>query len=135
MRRRWLLAYQWLTGISDAGTGALLCIAPMVALQLMHLSAPADAAPYISYIGAFVFSVGLSGIYGAILMHRRAPAVAAAIVWLLTACTRASVAVFVAKAVLVGQLDRAWLTVAVFDGCCVVFQATGLRMRWLNDAR
>ncbi len=133
MTRSLLLSYQWLTGISDTVTGILLCAAPMFALQSMRLSAPADASAYVSYIGAFVLSIGLAGICGAVLMHRHAPVPALEMVWMLTALTRASVAVFVTKAVLVGQLDSMWISVAAFDGMCVLIQAAGLRMRWLKD--
>lgn len=133
MNRSLLLGYQWLTGLSDTLTGAVLCIAPGFTLQMMRLAAPADALPYVAYIGAFVFSVGLSGVCGAVLMHRKAPGPALETVWLLTALARASVAVFVVKAVLVGQLESGWITIAVFDGACVLFQAIGLRMRWLAD--
>ncbi|HWA93165.1 MAG TPA: hypothetical protein VG844_01090 [Terracidiphilus sp.] len=134
MTRLPILAYQWTTAISDTATGILLCATPMFALQSMRLSAPEDASAYVSYIGAFVLSVGLAGICGAILMHRHAPVPALEMVWMLTALTRASVAVFVMKAVLVGQLDTMWISIAAFDGACVLFQATGLRMRWLKDA-
>lgn len=133
MTRSLLITYQWLTGISDTVTGILLCVAPMFALQSMRLSAPADATAYVSYIGAFVFSIGLAGICGAALMHRHAPVPALEMVWMLTALTRASVAVFVTKAVLTGQLDSMWISIAAFDGLCVLIQATGLRMRWLKD--
>jgi hypothetical protein len=133
MSRRFLLSYQWLTGLSDTATGIVLCITPAFGLRMMRLTVPADALPYVAYIGAFVFSVGLSGVCGAVLMHRRAPAPALEVVWLLTAFARASVAVFVVKAVLVGQLENGWILVAAFDGACVVFQGIGLRQRWLVD--
>ncbi|MDE3199998.1 MAG: hypothetical protein KGN79_03670 [Acidobacteriota bacterium] len=134
MTRSLIISYQWLTGISDSVTGILLCVAPVFALQSMRLSAPADATAYIAYIGAFVFSVGLAGICGAVLMHRHAPVPALEMVWMLTALTRASVAIFVTKAVLMGQLDPTWIYVAAFDGLCVLIQTVGLRMRWLKDA-
>jgi hypothetical protein len=55
-------------------------------------------------------------------------------VWLLTAITRASVAVFVWLRRSSQTLEAGWLTVAVFDGACVLIQAIGLRKGWLADA-
>ena len=53
-------------------------------------------------------------------------------VWLLTAIIRSSVAIFVLAAVLNGTLAPGWLTIAVFDGICVLIQARGLRRGWLS---
>jgi hypothetical protein len=41
------------------------------------------------------------------------------------------VAIFVLAAVLGGTLSAGWLTIAVFDGICVLIQARGLRRGWL----
>jgi hypothetical protein len=133
MTRRVLLAYQWLTGLSDAGTGVLLCVAPEFTLRLMGVHAPPDAIPYVSYIGAFVLSVGLSCLYGGVLLQYRAPAGRLETVWLLTALSRSAVAIYVLKAVFAGALEASWITVASFDAGCVVFQAVGLRKRWLAN--
>lgn len=132
MNRSFLLAYQWFIGLSDTLTGALLIIAPGVTLGLMHLHAPADALPYISYLGSFVLAVGLACVYGAIVMLRRGSPCKLETVWLLTAITRASVASVVVAQVLAHTLEAGWLTVAVFDSACVVFQTIGLRKGWLG---
>jgi len=135
MIRPILLAYQLLTGFSDTSAGALLLVAPAFTLRLMSLAAPADALVYLSFIGSFVFAVGLSCFYGAWLLSRgpcRRPRLET--VWLLTAFARASVAVFVTQQVLIGNLDAGWLTVAAADGACVMIQAIGLRRGWLAHA-
>ena len=134
MKRSVLLAYQWITALSDTLTGALLYLAPTFTLRLMGVHAPPDAIPYISYIGAFVLSVGLACLYGAILLVRRAPADRVATVWLLTAISRAAVAIYVLKAVMSQTLEPAWVPVALFDATCAIIQAVGLRKRWLVDA-
>lgn len=134
MKHPVLFAYQGVAGLSDAATGALLCVAPEFTLHLMGLHPVSGAAPYVSYIGAFVLSVGISYLYGALLLAIDAPPERMEIVWLLTAFTRSAVAVFVLKSVLVGELEIGWATVAVFDGACAVIQAIGLRKRWLFDA-
>ena len=134
MNRTFLFGYQLLIGLSDTLTGALLISAPALTLGLMRLHVPADALPYISFIGAFVLSVGLACLYGAWLTYRKASAAKIEIVWLLTAITRGSVAILVVAQVLSGSLESGWLTVAVTDGACVLIQAVGLRKDWLRHA-
>ena len=133
MNRLALLTYQCLIGTSDTLTGALLIIAPAFALRLMGLHVPSDALPYLAFIGAFVFSVGLACLYGAIIMAHRGSTSTLQAVWLLTAFTRASVAVFVLTQILTHTLEPGWLTVAGTDGACVVIQAIGLHKGWLSN--
>ena len=52
-----------------------------------------------------------------------------------TAFTRAAVAVYVLQAIVTGKLEAAWISVAAFDGACVLVQAIGLRRKWLKDAK
>lgn len=127
-----LLAYQLIAGISDASTGALLIAAPLFTIRMMGLSVPRDATPFLSFIGAFVLAVGLSYLYGALLVNRTGAVPRLEAVWLLTAIIRSSVAIFIVAAVLSGTLSVGWLTIAVFDGICVVIQARGLRRGWLS---
>ena len=131
MKRNLLLGYQWLVGLSDAGTGMLLYVAPTYTLQLMGVHAPGDAAPYVSYVGAFVLSVGIACLYGVRLVVRRAPLERLEMVWLLTTFTRSAVAVYLLKCVLAQELEAGWLFVAFFDGAIAVIQGVGLRRRWL----
>ena len=133
MNRSLLLVYQGLIGLSDTFTGALLIIAPELTLSLMRLHARSDAYPYISYLGAFVLSVGLACLYGAVLIVRKGSPCKLEAVWLLTAITRASVAIVVAAQVYAHALEAGWLTVAAFDGACVLIQAVGLRKGWLGN--
>jgi hypothetical protein len=136
MKRPILLTYQLLAGASDSSTGALLIAAPAEALGLMGLRAPADSTPFLSFIGAFVLAVGLSYLYGGLLVGRAGNSSRLEAVWLLTAIIRGSVAVFVLTEVLAGALQFGWLTIAIFDGACVFVQAVGLRKGWLlNVAR
>jgi hypothetical protein len=131
MNRPILISYQLLIGLSDTMTGALLMIAPAFTLSVMRLHAPADALVYLSFIGAFVLSVGLSCLYGARLMIRRGSPCRLEVVWLLTAILRASVAIFILTQILTHTLEAGWLTVAITDGACVLIQAMGLRRGWL----
>jgi hypothetical protein len=134
MNRPTIFAYQMLTGLSDASTGALLIIAPVFTLRLMGLHAPTDSLPFLSFIGTFVLSVGLSCLYGAFLIARCASAPRLEMVWLLTAFTRSGVAIFIATQILTQTLEAGWITVALSDGACVLIQAIGLRKGWLAHA-
>jgi hypothetical protein len=129
-----LLAYQVLAGCSDATTGALLLMAPGFTLRMMLLRVPDDALVFISFIGAFVLATGIAYLYGAYLVLREDSGAKLQVLWLLTALTRASVAIFVIGQVLTGTLPVAWITVAAADGALVLFQATGLRKGWLARA-
>jgi hypothetical protein len=133
MKRSYLLIYQLLTGLSDTSTGLLLIVAPELTLRLMRVTVPASALPYLSYIGAFVLSVGVACLYGAALTRRILFSQKLEVVWLLTAITRACVAVFVLAQCWTGHLALGWLTVAATDGAFALFQAIGLWKGWLND--
>lgn len=131
MRRSVLYLYQLLTGIGDSSTGALLIVAPAFTLRLMGLHAGGDALPYLSFIGAFVLSVGLACLYGAWIVARRGSLRILETVWLLTAITRASVAIFVLAQIADHTLEFGWVSVAIADGLCVLIQSIGLRKGWL----
>ncbi len=131
MNRPILIGYQLLIGLSDTITGALLMTTPAFTLGLMRLHAPTDALPFLSFIGAFVLSVGLSCLYGALLMIRRGSRFRLEAVWLLTSIIRASVAIFVITQILTHMLPAGWLTIAITDGACVLIQTTGIRRGWL----
>ncbi len=133
MKRKLLYAYQWITGISDTATGVLLWLAPAFTLRIMGLHPAPDSVPYVSYIGAFVLSVGFACLYGVRLL-RHCALDKLAIVWLLTAFTRAAVALYLLNAALSGKMELGWLSVAAFDGACVIIQGIGLRRGWLSNA-
>jgi hypothetical protein len=133
MKRRILLAYQLLTGLSDTTTGILLMFSPALALGLMRLNVPSCSLPFLSYIGAFVLSVGVACLYGAYLATRQAFAQKLEVVWLLTAITRGLVTIFIVWKVISGVLEAGWLTVAISDGTFALIQSIGLYRSWLED--
>jgi hypothetical protein len=132
-RRHLFLAYQLLLGASDTITGLLLIAMPAFTLHLMRLHPDPAALPYLSYIGAFVLSVGVACIYGAYLATRSLYASKLEVVWLLTGITRASVALFVSFNVFNRNLEAGWLTVAFSDGTFALIQFTGVARGWLLD--
>jgi len=133
MKRRILLGYQLLTGLSDTITGILLMFSPALALGLMRLSLPSSSLPLLSYIGAFVLSVGIACLYGAYLVTRQTFAQKLEVVWLLTAITRGLVTIFIVWKVTSGVLEAGWLSVAISDGTFAMIQGIGLYRRWLED--
>ncbi|MGD0157850.1 MAG: hypothetical protein ABSB50_17310 [Terracidiphilus sp.] len=134
MNRTILLGYQLLTGASDTVTGTLLIITPAVTLEILHLHVSAAELIFPSLVGSFVLSVGLSCLYGALVAYRGGARKELEMIWLLTAFTRASVAIFVFDQVLAGTLPLGWLAIAGFDAGCVLIQGYGLRKGWLAGA-
>ena len=135
MRRPVLLAYQLVTGLSDTVTGILLCAAPAFTLRMMRVHAPAVALPYVGYIGAFVLSIGLACLYGARILRLPSAVERIETVWLLTALSRAAVALYLLPEISIGNFEPAWMSVVLFDGACAIIQTIGLRRGWLRDAR
>ncbi len=135
MKRRVLIAYQILTGLSDTSTGLVLIAAPGLTLRLMRLHAASDTLPFLSYVGVFVLSVGLACLYGGWIALDRGPAEKLEVVWLLTAITRALVTVFVVANVALGSLEPGWTTVAFTDGVFTMIQIFGLAKGWLRSVR
>jgi hypothetical protein len=140
MKRSILLAYQLLTGLSDTATGLLLLLVPEFTLGLMRLRVGSDALPFLSYIGAFVLSVGLACLYGARPAMTLSPAnlpdqARLEVVWLLTGITRALVAVFVVAKVLTSALRPGWGSVAITDGVFAAIQFIGLARGWVRHVR
>ena len=133
MKHPILLAYQLVAGVSDSLTGAFLIVEPAWTLSLLGLHVPADALPFLSFIGAFVFAIGLSYLYGASLVIRPGCASRLEALWIVTAIVRCSVAAFVIARVASEVLEPGWLIIAFFDGACVLIQAVGLRQGWLAD--
>jgi hypothetical protein len=132
MKRPFLFSYQLLTGLSDSSTGAMLIVAPALTLRLMGLHLPLDALPLLSFVGAFVLSVGLCCLFGGYLAACGACAGKLENVWMLTAIIRSSVAIFVTAQVLSGALETGWSSVAIFDAACALIQVIGLRKGWLR---
>ena len=135
MKRSHLIAYQSLTGLSDAATGFLLIVAPNLTLRLMRLHATPGALPFLSYVGVFVLSVGLACLYGGWLAARRGAPDKLEVVWLLTAITRGLVTLFLMVKVSSGSFEPGWSTVAVTDGVFALIQGIGLARGWLRNVR
>ena len=114
-------------GAMDAVTGLLLIFAPLFTLRLLGITPPSSDAVFISWIGVFVMSVGLS--YGLALVHSRYGEP----VWMFTALVRLAVAVFVTAHVLDGSLETRWILVGIADAAVAILQYLILRAGWWRE--
>ena len=128
MKRRIVLVYQLLIGLSDGVTGLLLILAPAFTLRLMHLEAPAVALPYLSFIGAFVLSVGLARLYGGFLLRNTratdTPTAAEPSEFLHQLTPRSAACALAARSNGVAKLEVVWLLTGITRGIVAVFIAS-----------
>jgi hypothetical protein len=86
----------------------------------------------VSFVGAFVLSVGLAYLCAARWPMNSRFAPRWQTVWLLTALSRSLVAIFLTWQIIAGKMETAWLTVALTDGALATVQWIGLKRGWLN---
>lgn len=115
-------------GAMDAITGLLLMFAPSLTLRLMRLpDLASESMVYLSWIGAFVFAIGMSYLFVGPHSHEER----VKLLWQFTAFARAVIAVFVTAQVLCGNLSAGWLTVAATDASVAMLQCWALsRSKW-----
>lgn len=122
--RFWSLA----VGAMDAITGLLLVFVPAGVLRLLGIRPPDDGSMvFLSWIGVFVMSVGLS--YGLVFLKRRHGEA----VWAFTSLVRMAVAVFLTTMVLKEIMETAWLLVAASDAAVALVQIVILRLGWWRE--
>ena len=130
--RKLFSGFQLVAGVCDTATGLLLILSPRLALKLMGIrSVPAEPV-LVSFIGAFVLSVGL-----AYLLFVRSPRstgelAASRSAWMITGIERLCVGSFVMVAVASKQLEPAWFSITIVDLTLAAFQLVGLRKKWLE---
>lgn len=130
MKKSYLQIGSLCVGAMDAMTGLLLVLCPALVLRLLGVGGfPADSLVYMSWIGAFVLSVGLG--YGFVLRGTEA----AKAVWCVTALARAIVCVFIVAQVAMGKLVAPWLLVAATDGIVACVQVLGLKAKWWENSK
>jgi len=133
--RRWLILYQYASGLCDASTGLLLSAAPAWTLGLMGLTIIPQPIGFIRYIGVFVLSIGLTYLWAAIgwpLTERTH--IAWSTQWKITALIRTLVAVFVVCQVASSAMEVRWMSVALTDAAFALVQWTGIAKGWLARA-
>ncbi|MGZ8898548.1 MAG: hypothetical protein ACXW3Z_00485 [Limisphaerales bacterium] len=124
--------YQFAVGTCDTLTGVLLLIVPQFALKLMGVTqAPAEPV-FISFIGAFVLSVGLTYLVFAGSPRSESELGAARAAWLITGLGRLCAGTFVLLAITAGRMELPWISITVVDLSIGGFQLIGLRRQWLE---
>lgn len=119
-----------MVGAMDALTGLLLVFFPDLVLRMLKIEPPpAEALVFLSWIGVFVMSVGLS--YG-LALGRRGRGEAA---WIFTSLVRMMVAVFLTVRILDESLPGAWALVAAADASVALVQIVLLRMGWWREVQ
>jgi hypothetical protein len=133
--RGWLILYQYIAGLCDAGTGLLLIVAPAWTLRMMGLTIIPEPVVFVRYIGVFVLSVGLTYLWAAMHWPLTTHAhIGWSIQWKITALVRTLVAVFVVWQIASAALESRWISVALSDGAFATIQWIGLRKGWLERA-
>lgn len=128
MKIKFLRSWSIAVGAMDALTGLLLIFAPLAVLGRLGIAPPShDALVFLSWIGVFVMSVGLSY---AMALNRRGRGEA---VWAFTALVRMGVALFLIVNVLSGVLPPAWLLVGISDGLVALVQTLILWKGWWKE--
>lgn len=118
-------------GLMDGLTGILLILSPGFTFRLMGISFPEDCHVFASYLGVFVFSVGvahfLAGGFPADAVARERWKT----IWLVTSIVRLSVAAFVSAQIILGGLTPGWASVAATDFCVALLFLFLLQRRLL----
>lgn len=124
-RLKFLKFWSIAVGSMDALTGLLLVVCPVAVLRLLGIAAPSsDALSYLSWMGVFVGTVGLS--YTMALGERARGET----VWMFTAMVRILVALFLTVKIISGSMPAAWAMVGVSDGFVGIVQIMILRAGW-----
>ena len=124
--KSWIPFYCLLAGTCDAATGALLLAAPATVYSLLGLSPLPTPAVYASFVGAFVFAVGLTYLYPFLFAQKERQR-RWEVVFESTAISRLAVASFLAVTILAGAMDPLWSLVLFTDLSLALFQIFYLR--------
>ena len=124
--------YQLAAGACDTATGLLLIFFPAFTLRRMGIREIPEALVFVSFIGAFVFAVGISYLAFSRLPRSARGVAIAETAWLITGLERGCVGLFVAWACVRHSLEWAWITVSVVDLTLATFQIWACRAGWLR---
>ena len=125
--------FQIAAGACDTATGLLLLLSPRITLKLMGVNEIPTEPVLVSFIGAFVLSVGLCYLLFAQTPRSLPELAAARAAWLITGLQRLCVGCFVLIAVASKQMEPAWFSITIVDLSIAAFQLTGLRRKWLEN--
>jgi hypothetical protein len=121
-------------GAGDLATGVLLMFAPLTTVGLMRIETTPLEPVYLRFVGAFVAAVGSLYLYPFLSRSRRLRDLRLRTVLEATALVRATIATFLAVALIGGELELAWMSVLITDGTLATIQIMMLT-GGLADAR
>lgn len=127
-----LRVLQALVGAMDTLTGVLLVVAPAHTLRLMGIREVPESMTMVSWVGVFVFAVGLSYFLVGWKGERAEDLAEWRMQWKLTGVVRLAVGTFVAWRIVAGDLESTWKTVALTDFVVAGAQFLGLGRGWLS---
>lgn len=120
----WSLA----VGAMDVLIGLLLVFFPVLVLRFLKIEAPsAEGLVFLSWVGVFVMSVGLSYV---LAMGRRGHGEA---VWIFSSVASMLTAVFLTARILGESMAGGWTLVAAACALVALVQITLLRAGWWRD--
>jgi hypothetical protein len=121
MTERKILFYNLSVGACDSLTGVLLVFFPLLTLKLMGIESLPVEPVYLSFVGVFVFSVGIS-YFIPYLVESSQKLLAMKYVWIFSSLVRFFVAIFVVAKIINGNLVLGWFSVAFTDLAIAFFQ-------------
>jgi hypothetical protein len=115
-------------GSMDTITGILLIFMPDLVLKLLGIAHPDNSSwVFLSWMGVFITGVGLSYIWAL------GNATQGKVLWKFTAMIRLMVAGFISWKIVAGELQLAWLLVAISDAFVALIQFVILRLDWWRE--
>lgn len=128
--------YALCAGLMDSLSGLLLMFMPEHTLKMMRVpEVSAEAAVFVSFVGAFVFSVGVLYLFGLIPLLINGKRSALGAIFLITAWVRGVICAFTTYAIVRGHLGIAWSSVPLSDGALAIFQIWAVfNVRFWDDA-
>jgi hypothetical protein len=122
-RKRTLIVFCLLAGLMDLLSGALMMSVPAFTLKLMGVPPVApEALVLISFIGAFVFSVGSLYWFALLTVLSTGKQATMRVLLTGTAWVRMVIFLFTTVALMTGALGLSWWSVPVTDGGLAIFQ-------------
>ena len=122
MERKLILILTLFMGTVDAVTGMLLMFLPEMTLGLMGINISYTDWVFIRFVGAFVFGVGTSYLFGFFAVLKRNNWEEMGFVWKITAWVRLVIFVFMSVSIMTGLLEPSWIAVPVTDGSVALLQ-------------
>ncbi len=123
---------QKIVGATDLLTGILLIIAPAFTLKLMLISTSYTDTGLLSFIGAFVFAVGLSYFLVPARIRTVSDLAAWKMQWKISATIRLTIGIFITTMLIINSWHIGWISVAISDLTYAALQFIGIKNQWLD---